>query len=552
DNVPEVMVQGFATKYAAGTKYVIGQIVGAANSAIINRNTGATAPDNVKITTAEVLANVNQKLNYLYTSLEAKQLGATYEVDIPPIILAVFPPAQRESLGTLLATTEVTVPQMLLIVQGMMDTIQAIEPVRTYDLNPAVMCQAAGITMFEGVGAGQSVSGLKIMHAEVRTTNYVAWGDNDTAPVPALESYVGIQNFAQGGAPSYPSVEVVVAYPKYGGGTGIATYEVRTGGMGGGGQEYTITPYNNNGADATLVTDFVTTEGTRSYTITVYQSGEVADYRTVELLTIPLAAVGISLNSPRENDFTRYPEGTTPVFNWTTTMNGVNIPSTHRLAYCVNIGQQSGQTWTNKWNSWDKRQFIYGTSFPSPVTYEAGQQYSINVSVVVISQNGGQPISQGKNTNASFMMGTPTPEALLLSGEVTPYSGTTWEVKVGLFKETYVQNQQQFVSSKEAVLSTVITRNGTSETPVAFTLPVSTLTFEAGNNYQIIAWEDKDGNGRIDMGSSMEMMFYSNKGINTWGGMINTWDNMTGMNRPLKDSLTGFNCDLTWNGTRNW
>ncbi|MFH1709647.1 MAG: hypothetical protein ABH860_01075, partial [bacterium] len=176
DNVPEVMVQGFATKYAAGTTYEIGLIVGAASSAVINRTTGASV--NMVVSTTEVLANVNQKLNYLYTSLEAKQAGATFEVDIPPVILAVFPPAQKLALYPVLATTKVTVPQMLLIVQGMMDTIQA----QGYDLNPAVMCQAAGITLFD-VGAGQSLGGLKIMHAEVRTTNYVAWGDNDTAPV---------------------------------------------------------------------------------------------------------------------------------------------------------------------------------------------------------------------------------------------------------------------------------------------------------------------------------------------------------------------------------
>jgi len=544
DNVPEVMVQGFAEQYVAGRTFTIGQMVGAANGAILVSATGAPAVG-ISITTQEVIDEVNGKLNFLYTSLEAKQAGATYEVDVPPVILAVFPPDQKASLYPLTATTSITVPQMLLIVQGMMDKIHE---KGSYDLDPGRMCQAVGITIFTG-GAGGG-TGLMIMGADVRTTNYSTPGAYGT-PVPAIESYVCVQNVTQSGVPDYTGVTVALSYPKSGGGTGTANYSASTMGGGPGGKQYVVSPYGNNGTTPVIKSDF--TGGT--CTITLSQNGVEKETKQVTLVVIDnFGDVDVSLTSPSKESFTMFPTGATPVFSWTTNMNGVTIPSGYRLAYVVNIGKTGGGGggWTDVWNSWNRKQFIYGTSFPSPITYEVGANYSINVSPVVLSQSGGNPINQGKCTNASFMMGTPTPETFNISGAITPFGGTTIEAtdKVGLFCMASFESQ-----SAGASISPIVT--GTIGGDHAYTLSVSSTQFSMGKNYQLIAWEDANSNGKIDMGNwstipstPPEWQAFSNKNINCWGGQISIWDNMTGMNSPLKYSLTGFNCDLTMNGYR--
>gem|GEM_PF-4873323 len=536
ENIPASVVDAMGQAYFDGKTASISEVVAAINSSGLDPATGAAKT--LTVNPDDVVAAINTKLNGMRSALSAGT-GT-----IPPIALAVFPPEELDSLLPVTSSTRFKVSQMMIIVQIVMDTMGApFDPFK----------------MMNNLGLYSMPSGLQIMHSEIRVVNYHNWGagtGTDESDTPVLSSFVNVYDASGPGA--LAGAVVRLQYPMSDGTLSLESYNSEL--AGGGppiGKMYKIAPWGDP-STIKMISNFQKSSSGVTCKI-MAQVGSNIVTKEVTLIYIDLAGKKPALEVPKQtfdwSDISEIATDTPPVFSWVEP-SGVVLPSGYDLRYAIDVTVDSGPgggppSWL--YNSWDRQEFIKGNTFklPSTAVLTADQRYFLGIRALAVESSTNRPVAEGPFVGAVFIakaagsMSSAT-TVYNLSGTITAPSGDT-SLKVGVFKV----NESIFVAGTEISPLALGAVAGDKTFTIAWT--PGAMSGLKGSGIEVIAWNDNNGDGKITVpGPSVagEPTSFSRKHIGYWGGMLSVYKESDGKDYPLADSLTGFDCDLTFGGMR--
>lgn len=530
DNIPGTAVEALGDAYYAGRTQTVAQIIAAINSAGLD-NSGN--PTTLSLNADTVAASINTSLTDLYNNLSNKS-GS-----VPPIVLAVFPPAEKNTLLPVTSSTVFKVPQVMLVVQKIMDGQQAA-------FDPFKMMQNMGVYTPE--------AGVQIMHSEIRVVNYRVWGtrESDAVDTQVLSSYVDV--YSSQGNTALAGTQVSLTYPDTNGVNKTVGYTEESQAMMGPkiGKMFKIAPWGAPG-EAQIISDFKKSDTFNCTIVATAGASTVTKAVTVRYINMASAIPTLQVPKASWDDLTEIAAGTQPVFSWIEPT--VTLPSGYVLRYALEVskvtGQQGGQmTWT--YNSWERQEFIAGNSFTLPATaaLEANERYFLGLRALAVEEETNRPVVEGTFVGGMFIVKNATDmtdasASYDLSGTITSNASDT-KLKVGLFKV----NETIFSAGTTIAPTKTGTISGTSFT---INWTPGALSSLRGYGIEVIAWNDENDDGNLLVGGSGsygEPAAFSRKHIGYWGGILSVWDENLGKDYPLKDSLTNFNCDLTFGGAR--
>ncbi|MEK7377150.1 MAG: hypothetical protein AABZ57_08350, partial [Candidatus Margulisiibacteriota bacterium] len=418
---------------------------------------------------------------------ESKKSG-----DVPPIVLAVFPPAEKTSLLPVTKDTVLKVPQIMIIVQKVMEGMRVpFDPFK----------------MMESMGVYTIPSGLQIMHSEMRVVNFHDWGSGtgegtDTA---VLSSFVDL--YDKSGPAALAGAHLSLQYPMSNGVMSTESYTIEGGEGGGGGkigQMYKIAPWGAPG-EGKMISNFKKSSSGVTCTITATPASGSPVTKDVTLIYIDLSTAKPTLQVPKATfdpfSITEIAAGVPPVFSWVEPT--VSLPAGYTLKYAIDVSLPGGSpgvppTWV--YNSWNSQSFIKGNSFtlPSTITLTAGTQYFLGIRALAVEESTNKPIAEGPFTGGIFIvkdlasMSSAT-DTYSLTGTITAPTGDT-KTKVGLFKV----NESAFSTGSK--LEPVVTGVITGSTFTISWTPGSLTTYK-GYGIEVIAWNDADSDGKALVGS---------------------------------------------------
>lgn len=526
DNVPDTAITALSLAYSSGETTTIAQLVGAINGA--GRNASGE-PITLTVATSEIVTQVNNQLSALYANL------ASGSGSIPKVLFAVFPPATKDSVYPVQSSTVFTVPQIMVIVQNIMGSNLSFDP----------------FTMMQNLAIYELPASAQIMHSEIRVMNYYSPGTSEGTET--LQSYLDI--YHPSGNSALAGATARLTYTTTTGAQAYVNYTSKQGSPGMG-KAYSISPWGEGGSTGEVISNFQKASGVCTIEVTVPGTPTSILTREVTLNYFNMASSKPTLQVPKETaDFSEITEiatGTSPIFMWTESTN-FTVPSGYLLKYAINlspIGTQEGAN-TFIYNSWDTHNFVTGNSFPLPssVTLTSEVQYWLSVIPVVVN-NQDIPVSEGPMAGATFIardsgsMTTAT-TSFEITGIVTATASDT-NLKVGIFKV----NDSTFVQGNLITPEVLGTITGST---FSISWTPGTLSALRGYGIEVIAWNDTENDGFITIGGQTlagDPASFSRKHIGYWGGSLSVYNDATGLDSPLKDSLTGFNCDLTYGGVR--
>lgn len=540
DNIPSSAIDALGLAYYEGKTQTVQEIITAINGAGIDPQTGATTTLNLNADT--MAASIDTSLRSLYDNISNKR------GDVPPIILAVFPPAEKNSLLPVTKSSVFKVPQIMLVVQKLMDGHEVM-------FDPFKMMQNMGIYTMP--------SGLQIMHSEMRVVNYHDWGNGQgsgESDTPVISSFINL--YSSQGVGALSGAQISLVYRKSDGQITSEPYveESQMGGGKGMGKMYKIAPWGAPG-EAKLISDFKKSLSGEVCTIIATVDGSTVT-KDVSLVYIDLAGKAPDLQVPKAtfdwSEITEIALGVQPVFSWVEPTN-VTLPSGYVLKYALDVSIPSNDQFgppTQLYNSWNRQEFISGKTFALPValvgSLEAGHQYFVGLRALAVEEATNKPVAEGPFVGGLFIVKNAadmkaTNESYSLSGTITSTANDT-ALKVGLFKV----NQTVFTTGSKIEPVKLGTISGSN-----FTIDwkPGTLVDYKGFGIEVIAWNDADGDGKILVGGPTtygEPMSFARKHIGYWGGTLSVWDENLQKDAPLKDSLTTFDCDLTFGGHRTF
>ncbi|MBI5700814.1 hypothetical protein HZC34_03075 [Candidatus Saganbacteria bacterium] len=555
--IPETILNSFAQSFYEGKTKTVDQIAAACNKAVFQ--TDGTAVTGL-YTGASVATMIQTTLEAVYAAKPAASVAASegpkFEVkNQSPIVQAVFP-ASSWAGKSISGSTALNVPQIVAMIEALGNVAFAVN----YKFNHP----AAAVEMGFMSGVADEFS---IMHSELRIESWENWqgfhptSESDRPTVSAiLTSFMEVGNIINPKAAT-TNITAKLIYQKSTGGTRTINYTAQS--MFGpkavsafarltakeakilaapigpppGFKVFQISPWGGTpGATPETYTDYLL--GGLA-TIEVYNGSTLIISKTNILPAVDLTNAVIDFKNPYPNIFQSsnplisiFEIGSKPVCSFSF---GVGIPTIAfdglTAAYAIEIREVDATTGMPKFesqavfSSWHKQEFLKGTqgettSLKIPVALSTAGTYTIMGAVVGINSDG-WPVISGPWRSTLFKVGsaaTVASKVVTIEGTVTPpttpTAGTT--VKVGLFKMEWDMN---FVSGT-ITPKTVVTTNGA----YSMTISYSDLATAGNGGYDTIAWEDSNGNGKID-GSLGERPFFPAKHLGYFGGTLNAMDN---------------------------
>ncbi|NQU18176.1 MAG: hypothetical protein HQ564_08960 [Candidatus Saganbacteria bacterium] len=562
--VPSSIVNSFATAYYNGVTKTVTDIVPAANGALTPTATSVFTEDNL----AE---GVKTLIDATYSSATVSGIGAKQERDIKaqnPLVQAILPASTFYGKSTTwLKAHSWTVPE-LLILMPVIETIAA--QAGSYQINhPKMMVDMGLMTGIEDK--------FQIMHSELRVESKEDWENfrfdpNDPTAKPTvssiLTSFLSVENMVNQSATG--TITATLTYQKANGTETTANYNEMSGfgpksirsmrikpkgGGAGSGKAFQIAPWGDP-STAQTITDFK--RGTNA-TITVYKDGTALETKTVAISSVNLEKAQIEWKTPAGNKFNPDDTGLTiilasvkPDFSWTfgSTDNSTIDFDTLTPAYAIEIRQtdQFGRAdWSSNaiYSTWNLQDFLKGkqgetTSLRLPQTLTAGT-YMIAGAVVALDANG-WPIIQGPWSSTIFKVGDSTAiqakDDVILSGTVTPLTSPQGTIKVGVFRMNQDTNFQS--AAKAPVFGPTALTNNT----YSITIDYATLASTGGGGYDPIAWDDANGDGKLDPteGPSFPILHP----VYNWGKLEQLDENFNPVGEITATTLnTGYDIDMT-------
>lgn len=189
----------------------------------------------------------------------------------------------------------------------------------------------------------------------------------------------------------------------------------------------------------------------------------------------------------------------------------IDLPDGVKIGYSMDVilnglCDEEGCKWENIYSTWEDDKRLFGTSFTLPRLLEKLEvqdgRYNVNVCAEFIDTDNGEYLGAGGCGFAEFNVGEPLDTAAEFSIEGEAPAGLEGQWKVALIAERSAANPdkaQPYAPERETVVVSEIDADGRyflKPNIGDFLLP------EMGTNFNIVMFEDLDGNGEFDNGGS--------------------------------------------------